>query len=112
MCEVTELHDGHVGACPDPHRRRPVAGTAGDVGLGVPVTAQSLNDRLLKADDVVERPQLAAVSVPGQLQVHTGRCGLRHLHRLVREQQDGRGVVPAVEGGVEVRPVSLDTRRS
>ena len=42
--------------------------------------------RVYRADDVVERPHLAAVRVPGQLQVHPTRDGLLHHYRLVREQ--------------------------
>ena len=48
-----------------------------------------------RADDVVERPHLAAVGVPGQLQVHPARGGLLHLNRLVREQNRRPGRVHA-----------------
>ena len=41
------------------------------------------------ADDVVERPHLSTVRVAGQLEIDTVLDGLRHLNRLMSEQ-DGR----------------------
>ena len=49
-----------------PHRRAPVSGAAADVDLGVAVAVQARPERLLQPHEVPERPDLAAVRVPGE----------------------------------------------
>jgi hypothetical protein len=46
------------------------------------------------------------VGVAGELQVHPGPAGLLDHDRLVGQQHDRHGVIPAVERRVEVCPVA------
>ena len=51
------------------------------------MSAQSLHHRLVKSDKEIERPDLAAVRVPGDLQIHPGAHRLGDLLGLMREKQ-------------------------
>ena len=54
----------------DPERRPPEPGAAARVELGpLAVSAEAVHHRLVEPDQEVERPDLAAVGVPGDLQV-------------------------------------------
>src|SRR5262245_47384096 len=54
------------------------------------VPGQPLHRWLIKLDEQVKRPDLAAVGVPGDLDVHPGRDRLVDLLRLMRQQKHGQ----------------------
>jgi hypothetical protein len=63
------------------------------------VPAESLQHRLVQAHQVVERPHLPAVGVPGDLQVDAVRHGPGDLLRLVGQQQHRQVRVGAGQRG-------------
>ena len=68
----------------DTQRWSPETGAAACVELGpLAVPAEALDDRLVEAHQVVEWPDLAAVGVPGDLQVDAVYDGAVDLLRLV-----------------------------
>src|SRR6266487_245944 len=102
----------------DPQWRSPEAGAPTRVELGpVAVPAQAVDRGLVEANEVLERPDLAAVGVSGDLKVDAVCDGRPDLLRLVGEQQDGQvradvgerggmvGVVPGAPRGRRGRVV-------
>src|SRR2546427_10723033 len=71
---------------PESHRRSPIPGAAAGVDPHAAEAVEPRDERLLQAHQEIPRPELAAVRVPGELQLVAGRlrgiCGAG----LVREQ--------------------------
>lgn len=63
-------------------------------------------DGLVEPDQEMERPDLAAVGVPGDLEVDPGLGGLLDLLRLVGEQDDRSARGDTVERGGEIGSVA------
>src|SRR5262249_34903294 len=75
----------------DPERWPPETGTTAGVELGtVAVPAQPGDHWLIRAYQPVERPDLAAVGVAGQLEVHPVRHRAADLLRLGGTEKDGK----------------------
>src|SRR5215475_9936027 len=74
----------------DAERRSPEAGAAARIELGSRAMArQTGDDRLIRAHEVVERPDLSTVRVPGDLQVNAVLDSAVDLLWLMRQQQNG-----------------------
>ena len=75
-----------LGGLGQTHGRAPVAGAATHVDLRVAVAVQARQELLLQANEVAERPDLAAVRVSGDLQSDAERRRVEQRPRLVRQQ--------------------------
>ena len=84
-------------------RWAPGTGVAADVQLGVAVTLQTGDCRVGHFGDEVDGPQLAAVDVTGQLEVHSVADGIMDDDRLVGEKNGSAGAVAVAEDLGEVR---------
>ena len=70
-----------------PKRWAPETGAATRVELSpLAVSAQPVHHGLIKSDQKIEWPDLPAVGVPGDLQVHSCRYRLHNLLGLMREK--------------------------
>ena len=76
-----------------------------------PCLLNPVHHRLIKSDKEIERPDLAAVGVPGDLQIHPGAHRLRDLLGLMREKQHRQRRVGIGKGGLEIRAVPFDAGR-
>src|SRR4051794_40391162 len=92
-----QVDHGHLGRRADTNRRSPEAGAVGHVHRHAIHVAEPGHDGLLQPYDQVERRDLAAVGVPGDLQVDPVPGGLVHGDRLVRHEDDGPRGVPVTE---------------
>ena len=71
---------------PKPQGRTPEAGPSVDVYIGVVVAGQAGQVRFIEPNQVVQGPDLAAVGVVGQDQVHPVACGLQHSPGAVGQE--------------------------
>ena len=90
VCDLGALQRqvGDLGRLRQAHRRAPVTGAAAHVDLRVAVAVQPRPEPLLQANEVPERPDLAAVRVSGDLQPDPERRRVQQRARLVREQDE------------------------
>jgi hypothetical protein len=73
------------------------------------VSTQTLHYWLIQSHKKVERPDLAAVSVPADLEIDAGPHCVRDLFGLMREEQDRQCRVGPREGGLEISAVPTNT---
>lgn len=102
-----ELYDGDVGGGSDPHGRSPGTRAASHVQLGVAVAFEPCDRRIGQGRKIVSRPELTAVRMSGQLQVHAVFDGVMDDDGLMCEQHGGARRVPVTEGLGEIGAVAL-----
>src|SRR5262249_9753833 len=80
-------HDlGDLGGGEEAHRRPPETRASAHVDVGVALTPQTGDERLLQVHEVRPGPDLSPVGVPGQLEADAERGRLDHGARLVRQE--------------------------
>src|SRR5215207_6259063 len=103
---TSKRYQGDLARREDPERWTPKTGAATRVQLGaVAVSAQPLHDGLIQSDKKIERPDLPAVSVPGDLQIHPRRDRLHDLLGLMREKHHRQRRIAISQRRFEIRPV-------
>src|SRR6266704_5117470 len=90
---------------PETHRRSPIPRAAASVNPHAAEAIEPRDERLLQAYEEVPRPELAAVRVPGELQLVAGGFRGSSGARLVREQHLRRVLRRAFRRRARIAPV-------
>ena len=103
---------GDLAGREHPERRSPEPCSAARVQLcPIAVSTQTVHHRLVQSDQEIEGPDLAAVGVARDLKVDVRAHRVCNLLGLMRKEKDRQCAVGSRESGLQVRAVSVHSRR-